>query len=559
MRQILSLLLVQLLLGQTVLTQAANTTVIGAIPTQAPVTSTETTSTTKPDFVSFLNTPVPSASTTSPTKASPPTPTPSVSTTAPTMSPTKSPTMAPTTSEPTIAPTTKNPTISPSLEPTPKPSSHPTIEPTAMPSKSPTSLPSSSPSAMPSQFPRSPVTGRAELMFRSVSGLLVGDTEESFVENTIAFLTENMPEVEAISVDIERQARQFQNRRSLREEALFIDIRVRASHIVKSDDMFNFDVNLMSVFASEEKEYVEALKNTGDPYFSSLDTIILPDTAAPTAVPSSAPSLSPIEDASLPQEYLIAIIAGAAFFVLVLLALIYRFTCSKKGKGVQNKAPSNSFFASKKQQYSNQDAGAGSDLESHQGLESPSAPSDQSSYYGGSIMQASTQMDSNSYSYSLDPGLPSSVISGKTSGSNGNAVPMEIPQIDLPASADQAMLRDSGIELTASDLQLTDSELAMLPSNLGRSADSAASSKRQRRVVKAPPGKLGIIIDTTVEGPVVHQINPGSALEGQLQPGDIIISIDDVDTRAMSASAITDLMIQTAKQYRSLTVVSNPN
>ena len=173
-------------------------------------------------------------------------------------------------------------------------------------------------------------------------------------------------------------------------------------------------------------------------------------------------------------------------------------------------------------------------------------------------MQASTQMDSNSYSYSLDPGLPSSVISGKTSDSNGNAVPMEIPQIDLPESADQAMLRDSGIELTASDLQLTDSELAMLPSNLGRSADSA-TSKRERRVVKAPPGKLGIIIDTTVEGPVVHQINPGSALEGQLQPGDIIISIDDVDTRAMSASAITDLMIQTAKQYRSLTVVSNPN
>ncbi|KAL3930893.1 MAG: hypothetical protein SGBAC_011565 [Bacillariaceae sp.] len=476
------------------------------------------------------------------------------------MSPTKSPTMAPTTSEPTIAPSTKNPTISPSIDPTPKPSPHPTIEPTTMPSKVPTVVPSSSPSAMPSQFPRSPVTGRAELMFRSVSGLLIGETEQLFLENTISFLTASIPEVEDISVDIERQARQFQNRRSLREEALFVDIRVRASHIVKSDDIFNFEANLMSVFASEEKQYVEVLKNASDLYFGSLDTVILPDTAAPTAVPSSAPSLSPIEDAALPQEYLIAIIAGATFFILVLMVLIYRFTCSKKAKGAQNKAPSKSFFATKKQLYSNHvDTGAGSDVESQQGLASPSAPSDgQSSYYGGSIMQASTQMDSNSYSYSLDPGLAPSVISGKTNESNGIAVPMEIPQIDLPETADRAMLRDSGIELTASDLQLTESELAMLPSNLGKSADSA-SSKKQRRVVKAPPGKLGIIIDTTVEGPVVHQINPGSALEGQLQPGDIILSIDDVDTRAMSASAITDLMIQTAKQYRSLTVVSNPN
>lgn len=555
MRQSILLLLVELLLGPTVLAQVANE----ASPTKAPITSPIENVSTKPDFGSFgsfLSTPVPTASTASPTTSPPPTAAPTKSTPVPT----RSPTMAPTTSNPTSAPTTKNPTISPTPEPTPKPSPHPTIEPTTMPSKIPTAAPSSSPSAMPSQYPRSPVTGRAELRFRSVSGLLVGGTEQLFLDNTVSFLTKNMPEVEEILVEIERQARQFQNRRSLREEALFVDIRVRASHVVKSQEVFNFNANLMSIFISEEKEYIDALKNTGDPYFISLDSVILPNTDAPTAVPSSAPSFSPIQDVALPQEYLIAIIAGATFFILVLMVLIFRFTCSKKGKGTESKGPSNSFFASKKELYSNPvDSGVGSDVESQQGLTSPRAPSDgQSSYYGGSIMQNSTQMDTNSYSYSLDPGLAPSVISGKTNGSNGIAVPMEIPQIDLPETADPATLRDSGIELTASDLQLTDSELAMLPSNLGRSADSAAS-KRERRVVKAPPGKLGIIIDTTVEGPVVHQINPGSALEGQLRPGDVIVSIDDVDTRAMSASAITELMIKTAKQHRSLTVVSNPN
>jgi C-terminal processing protease CtpA/Prc len=70
------------------------------------------------------------------------------------------------------------------------------------------------------------------------------------------------------------------------------------------------------------------------------------------------------------------------------------------------------------------------------------------------------------------------------------------------------------------------------------------------------PGKLGIVIDTTLEGPIVHKINPQSPLEGSLFPGDIIVAIDDVDTRAMSASAITALMVRTANLRRTLTVLS---
>jgi C-terminal processing protease CtpA/Prc len=69
-------------------------------------------------------------------------------------------------------------------------------------------------------------------------------------------------------------------------------------------------------------------------------------------------------------------------------------------------------------------------------------------------------------------------------------------------------------------------------------------------------GKLGIVIDTTLEGPIVHKINPQSPLEGSLFPGDIIVAIDDVDTRAMSASAITALMVRTANLRRTLTVLS---
>ena len=71
----------------------------------------------------------------------------------------------------------------------------------------------------------------------------------------------------------------------------------------------------------------------------------------------------------------------------------------------------------------------------------------------------------------------------------------------------------------------------------------------------APPGKLGIVIDTTVEGPVVHYVNENSALKGKIFEGDVIVAIGDVDTRAMSASAITDLMVKTANEQRVLTVL----
>lgn len=90
----------------------------------------------------------------------------------------------------------------------------------------------------------------------------------------------------------------------------------------------------------------------------------------------------------------------------------------------------------------------------------------------------------------------------------------------------------------------------------------AMSSLKQNmvsRTVIAPPGKLGIVIDTTLEGPIVHKVNGQSPLEGSLFPGDIIVAIDDVDTRAMSASAITALMVRTANLRRTLTVLTEEN
>jgi PDZ domain len=95
--------------------------------------------------------------------------------------------------------------------------------------------------------------------------------------------------------------------------------------------------------------------------------------------------------------------------------------------------------------------------------------------------------------------------------------------------------------------------------DVASAASGALSSLRHNmlaRTVMIPPGKLGIVVDTTLEGPVVNRVNEASPVEGLLFPGDIIVAVDDVDTRAMSASAIYSLMKKTSDMRRKITVLS---
>lgn len=72
----------------------------------------------------------------------------------------------------------------------------------------------------------------------------------------------------------------------------------------------------------------------------------------------------------------------------------------------------------------------------------------------------------------------------------------------------------------------------------------------------APPGKLGVVIDSTPRGPVVHEVKGGSPLEGVIFAGDRIIAVDDNDTRSMTASAVTKMMAKKMDKKRKITVLS---
>jgi hypothetical protein len=66
------------------------------------------------------------------------------------------------------------------------------------------------------------------------------------------------------------------------------------------------------------------------------------------------------------------------------------------------------------------------------------------------------------------------------------------------------------------------------------------------RTFTAPPGKLGIVVDTTEDGPKVDEVGRYSALKGMLYPGEVVIGINDVNTRSMSAKRLSEVLAETS-------------
>ena len=88
---------------------------------------------------------------------------------------------------------------------------------------------------------------------------------------------------------------------------------------------------------------------------------------------------------------------------------------------------------------------------------------------------------------------------------------------------------------------------------------SPISNKIVCRDVIAPPGKLGMIIHSTKDGPAVHSIKPDSALEGKLFSGDLLVGVDGVDTRSSSAEDVMEMMTSKMHYERKITAIHFKN
>jgi hypothetical protein len=73
--------------------------------------------------------------------------------------------------------------------------------------------------------------------------------------------------------------------------------------------------------------------------------------------------------------------------------------------------------------------------------------------------------------------------------------------------------------------------------------------------ITAPPGRLGMVIDTTNKGPLVYHVLDDSPLVKKIFPGDFIIGLNNVDTRSMSSNQLSDMISQAIESHRILTVM----
>jgi len=75
--------------------------------------------------------------------------------------------------------------------------------------------------------------------------------------------------------------------------------------------------------------------------------------------------------------------------------------------------------------------------------------------------------------------------------------------------------------------------------------------------VYAPSGPIGIVVDTSKDGPSVHSLKATSPMLGLISSGDLIVALDGEDTRDLTAAALTRLMALKSRQKdRKITLLS---
>jgi hypothetical protein len=110
----------------------------------------------------------------------------------------------------------------------------------------------------------------------------------------------------------------------------------------------------------------------------------------------------------------------------------------------------------------------------------------------------------------------------------------------------------------ADSLSYTSRDAPVSPSSHGETTTIDSNGIMQSIVCRdcyAPPGKLQIVIQSTKDGPAVHSVKAGSSLEGHLFPGDLIIAVDNVDTRTFKAEDVMKMMASKSGFERKITVL----
>ncbi len=163
--------------------------------------------------------------------------------------------------------------------------------------------------------------------------------------------------------------------------------------------------------------------------------------------------------------------------------------------------------------------------------------------YGANFVQADdnqneSTLSSAGYDYKLAylgaGDLPSVSSAGGTKSAEGNRALAD----DLTQDGDEARQRFDSVD--SSRVSGAQEDLSLFEED--NSFDQMYGEDERIEVI-APPGKLGVVIDTPMNGfPMVHAIKESSVLADRVRIGDKLIAVDGEDTTEMSAIRVSKLI-----------------
>ncbi|KAG7366716.1 PDZ domain containing protein [Nitzschia inconspicua] len=487
--------------------------------------------------------PVATQATDSPTAATdPPVAAPVVATESPTVPP---PTPAPVT--PTPAPVA--PTEAP-VAPTEPPiiPTEPPVAPTEMPTEMPvdTSEPSAAvaPSAKPSLAPTQPGS-----IVQTLTGLRMGlagitsmpqstqtvwaqatkEFSESFVLSELSTTVTNFATTYTVTdvspVAGQRNLLRGGQQRQLQQQAVIIDFDQRMQFDTTDPSVTALDLAQNPFLSPENKgAYLALLRSTGDLFLldvAGVSNVVIPPSEGPTSPPSD-------DEPVLSTPAIIGIACGGG--ALLILIVLYFLYCRGSGGGGGGSSSRKS----------------GKEM-SHGGDDEPplhvNVRDDEVSTLAGP-MGPPTYGDQSvatvDYDYSKAYGGAGDTSVSSAGGTFGSNTQNQSALDPRKAAA-------------------TGAALGALP--MGDAFDpgfrDANNVKEEIIHIFAPPGKLGVVIDTPDDGaPVVHAVKDSSVIADKIQVGDKLVAVDDEDVRSMTAIKVSKLISRkSANPSRKLTVI----
>jgi len=484
------------------------------------------------------------------------------------------PTQAPI--SPTDAPTrspSRQPSHSPTLLRTPPPTNSPTFSPTiplvmatSFPTKTPTHAPTGAPITAPTFYPTTPPTettvsketevptedSNSDLQRIKLRGLqmkltgidsLSGNAMEGWAEATAAFCTSHYANdyvsatfrTEIGVTNVLEPSSPGRSMRGLERNLQGDDVIVTYNQVVSYSKVGDAEITeeylAKSPFDSFDKRsnFVEKLQSSNDPLLVAVtgaSAVTFADEIVPTSAPVDVQPVPAVPDKkeiadqkfSLPLTAIIGIACGVgALMIITILFCIYCKAKKSQDKSARDPNPPPANVAIKADEVST--------------LAGPSIP-------GNSPMYGDRSIGTVDYDYSkaYEDRDHSVSYAGGTLGS-------DTQDYSFPANAGA-----TGAALGPYD------DDGSFGDHFGKS-----KVKVQEEVLHifAPPGKLGVVIDTPDDGaPVVHAVKETSVVVDKVKVGDKLLAVDDEDVRTLTAIKVSKLISRkSANPSRKLTIL----